>query len=182
MNTIFCDFCQFSVKNLAFFSKINAMITFSAKLPFVCLKNGDFCGKFFCHFFLNCNIGPWFHCKCKEAHLELVDSDRQGGPAELLAKHGHHSGERRRGLLETLSSNFKFQLIFVCPPGSDFSFDYSAENKIPRNFPRISWEKDSKLQFKNFDFCQQFWGKKFCGILRGKNVRINPDGQKYPCY
>jgi hypothetical protein len=35
MITIFCDFCLFSAKKLAFFSKTNVMITFSAKLPFI---------------------------------------------------------------------------------------------------------------------------------------------------
>jgi hypothetical protein len=35
MITIFCEFCPFSAKKLAFFSKTNVMITFSAKLPFV---------------------------------------------------------------------------------------------------------------------------------------------------
>jgi hypothetical protein len=31
MITIFCDFCQFSAKNLAFFAKSNVMITIFAK-------------------------------------------------------------------------------------------------------------------------------------------------------
>jgi hypothetical protein len=31
MITIFCDFCQFSAKKLAFFLKTNVMITISAK-------------------------------------------------------------------------------------------------------------------------------------------------------
>jgi hypothetical protein len=31
----FCDFSQFSAKNLAFFSKTDVMITFSAKLRFI---------------------------------------------------------------------------------------------------------------------------------------------------
>jgi hypothetical protein len=35
------------------------MITFSAKLPFVWVKNADFFAKFFCEFFKNHNIGPW---------------------------------------------------------------------------------------------------------------------------
>jgi hypothetical protein len=35
MITIFCNFCQFSAKKLAFFSKTNAMIKFSQKLAVV---------------------------------------------------------------------------------------------------------------------------------------------------
>jgi hypothetical protein len=35
MITIFCNFCQFSAKKLAFFSKTNAIIKFSPKLAVV---------------------------------------------------------------------------------------------------------------------------------------------------
>jgi hypothetical protein len=35
MITIFCDFCQFSAKKLAFFSKTNVMIKFLQKLAVV---------------------------------------------------------------------------------------------------------------------------------------------------
>jgi hypothetical protein len=47
MITIFCDFCPFSAKKLAFFSKTNVTITFYAKLPFVRVKNGDFIRQIF---------------------------------------------------------------------------------------------------------------------------------------
>jgi hypothetical protein len=47
MITIFCDFCQFSAKKLAFFSIIIVMITFPAKLPFIGVKNVLFFRQFF---------------------------------------------------------------------------------------------------------------------------------------
>jgi hypothetical protein len=50
---------------LAFFSKANVMITFSAKLPCVWVENANFFGKFFCEFFFeNHNICPWSPCHC----------------------------------------------------------------------------------------------------------------------
>jgi hypothetical protein len=39
MITIFCDFCQFSAKKLAFSSKTNVMIKFFLKLAVVLAKN-----------------------------------------------------------------------------------------------------------------------------------------------
>jgi hypothetical protein len=48
MITIFCDFCQFSAKKLAFFSKTNVIITiFAKKLAVVGAKNANFFAKFF---------------------------------------------------------------------------------------------------------------------------------------
>jgi hypothetical protein len=47
MITIFCDFCQFSAKILAFFSKTNAMIKFLQKVAAVWTKNANIFCKFF---------------------------------------------------------------------------------------------------------------------------------------
>jgi hypothetical protein len=43
MITIFCDFCQFSAKKLAFFSKTNVMIKIFQKLDAVLAKNVNVC-------------------------------------------------------------------------------------------------------------------------------------------
>jgi hypothetical protein len=40
--TIFCDFCQFSVKKLAFFSKTNVMIKIFAYFSFVLRQKRQF--------------------------------------------------------------------------------------------------------------------------------------------
>jgi hypothetical protein len=45
--TIFCDFCQFPAKKLAFFSKTNVMIKFSQKLAVARAKNANIFAKFF---------------------------------------------------------------------------------------------------------------------------------------
>jgi hypothetical protein len=42
MITIFCDFCQFSAKKLAFFSKTNLMINFFSKFGFVLSQKRQF--------------------------------------------------------------------------------------------------------------------------------------------
>jgi hypothetical protein len=48
MITIFCDFCQFSAKKLAFFSKTNVMITIFAKTSrSLSKKNANFFANFF---------------------------------------------------------------------------------------------------------------------------------------
>jgi hypothetical protein len=48
MMTIFCDFCQFSAKKLAFFSKTNVMITIFAKTSIsLSKKNAKIFAKFF---------------------------------------------------------------------------------------------------------------------------------------
>jgi hypothetical protein len=47
MITIFCDFRQFSVKKLAFFSKTNVMINFFQKLALFRVKNAKLFVKFF---------------------------------------------------------------------------------------------------------------------------------------
>jgi hypothetical protein len=47
MITIFCDFCHFSAKKLAFFSKINVMITIFAKTSSSLCKNANIFAKFF---------------------------------------------------------------------------------------------------------------------------------------
>jgi hypothetical protein len=46
MITIFFDFCQFSAKKLAFFSKTNVMIKFLHNLALIRVKNGNFYAKF----------------------------------------------------------------------------------------------------------------------------------------
>jgi hypothetical protein len=47
MITIFCDFCQFLAKKLAFFSKTNVMIKFLHNLALFRVKNGNFFAEFF---------------------------------------------------------------------------------------------------------------------------------------
>jgi hypothetical protein len=47
MITIFCDFCQFSAKKLAFFSKTNVMIKFLNNLALFWVKNANFFAEFF---------------------------------------------------------------------------------------------------------------------------------------
>jgi hypothetical protein len=47
MITIFCDFCQISVKKLAFFSKTNVMITIFAKTSFVLSQKRQYFAEFF---------------------------------------------------------------------------------------------------------------------------------------
>jgi hypothetical protein len=47
MITIFCDFCQFSAKKLAFSQKNNAMMKFLQKLVVVRAKNANFLRKYF---------------------------------------------------------------------------------------------------------------------------------------
>jgi hypothetical protein len=47
MITIFCDFCQFSAKKMAFFSKTNVMINFFQNLALFRVKNANFSAKFF---------------------------------------------------------------------------------------------------------------------------------------
>jgi hypothetical protein len=46
MIKFFCDFCQFSVKKLAFFSKTNVMINFFSKSGFVLSQKTPFFAKF----------------------------------------------------------------------------------------------------------------------------------------
>jgi hypothetical protein len=46
MITIFCDFCQFSAKKLAFFSKTNFMITIFLAVPSLS-KNANILAKYF---------------------------------------------------------------------------------------------------------------------------------------
>jgi hypothetical protein len=58
MITIFSDFCQFSAKKLAFFSKTNVMIICFQNLALFWVKNANFFAKFFGEIFLNHNIGP----------------------------------------------------------------------------------------------------------------------------
>jgi hypothetical protein len=53
MITIFCDFCQFSAKKLAFFSKTNVMIKFWQKLAEVWAKTSNIFAKFFVENILN---------------------------------------------------------------------------------------------------------------------------------
>jgi hypothetical protein len=50
-------FCQYSAKN-GVSSKTNIMITFSANLPFVWVKNADFLANFSQKKIKNHNIGP----------------------------------------------------------------------------------------------------------------------------
>jgi hypothetical protein len=60
MLTIFCDFCQFSAKKLAFFSKTNVMINFFSKFGFVLSQKRQFFRQIFRRkYFKNHNIGPW---------------------------------------------------------------------------------------------------------------------------
>jgi hypothetical protein len=47
MITIFSDFCLFSAKKLAFFSKTNVMINFFSKFGFVLSQKRQFFAKFF---------------------------------------------------------------------------------------------------------------------------------------
>jgi hypothetical protein len=47
MLTIFCDFCQFSAEELAFFSSANVMVKFLQKLAVVRAKNASIFAKFF---------------------------------------------------------------------------------------------------------------------------------------
>jgi hypothetical protein len=47
MITIFCDFWQFWVKKMPFFSKTNVMITIFAKTSSSLSKNANFFAKFF---------------------------------------------------------------------------------------------------------------------------------------
>jgi hypothetical protein len=47
MVTIFCNFCQFSAKKLAFFSKTNVMITIFAKTSSCLSKKANIFAKFF---------------------------------------------------------------------------------------------------------------------------------------
>jgi hypothetical protein len=59
MITIFCDFCQFSAKKLAFFSKTNVMTTIFQKLAVAFAKNSNIFANFFGENILkNHNIGP----------------------------------------------------------------------------------------------------------------------------
>jgi hypothetical protein len=59
MITIFCDFCQFSAKKLAFFSKTNVMITIFAKTSSSLSKKRQLFRKIFWRkYFKNHNIGP----------------------------------------------------------------------------------------------------------------------------
>jgi hypothetical protein len=80
MITIFCDFCQFSSKKLAFFLKNQFYDQFFQKLAVVGVKNANFFAKFLgdkIH-----NIGP------RSYHVELpsdfdgwiVDGERQAEP------------------------------------------------------------------------------------------------------
>jgi Na+/melibiose symporter-like transporter len=48
MITIFCDFCQFWAKKLAFFSKTNVMIKILHNLALFIVKNANFFASFFC--------------------------------------------------------------------------------------------------------------------------------------
>jgi hypothetical protein len=57
MITIFCDFCQFSAKKLAFFSKTNDMITIFAKSSSSLSEKRQYFLQYFGEIFLN-NIGP----------------------------------------------------------------------------------------------------------------------------
>jgi hypothetical protein len=47
MAIIFCDFCQFWAKKMAFFSKANLMIKFLHKLAVARAKTADFFANFF---------------------------------------------------------------------------------------------------------------------------------------
>jgi hypothetical protein len=47
MITIFCDFCQFSAKKLAFFSRTNVMIKILHNLALFWVKNANFFAKIF---------------------------------------------------------------------------------------------------------------------------------------
>jgi hypothetical protein len=47
MITIFCDFCQFSAKKLAFFLKTNVLIKFLQKSSSSLSKNANIFAKFF---------------------------------------------------------------------------------------------------------------------------------------
>jgi hypothetical protein len=59
MITIFCDFCQFSAKKMALFSKTNVMIKFLHNLALFSVKM-SFLADFFRRKYLkNHNIGPW---------------------------------------------------------------------------------------------------------------------------
>jgi hypothetical protein len=45
--TIFCDFCLFSAKKMAFLSKTNVMIKLLHNLALIGVKNGNFFAEFF---------------------------------------------------------------------------------------------------------------------------------------
>jgi hypothetical protein len=55
MITIFCDFCQYSAKQLALFSKTNVMITFKKCYDHILAKSSSSLSKkrhYVCHFFV----------------------------------------------------------------------------------------------------------------------------------
>jgi hypothetical protein len=80
--TIIGDFCQFPAKKMAFFSKTNVMITFSAKLPFILGKNAYFFAKFFCeNIFKNHNIGPGWK---KKKFQEKEEEEEEGSNANAV--------------------------------------------------------------------------------------------------
>jgi hypothetical protein len=59
MITIFCDFCPFSAKKLAFFSKTKVMINILHNLAFLSQKRQYFRQKIRQKYLKNHNIGPW---------------------------------------------------------------------------------------------------------------------------
>jgi hypothetical protein len=63
MITIFGDFCQFSAKKMALFSKTDVMLNILHNLALFWVTNGIFFAEFFGeNIFKNHNIGPWSHC------------------------------------------------------------------------------------------------------------------------
>jgi hypothetical protein len=73
MITIFCDFCQFSAKKLAFFSKTNVMIKILHNLALFWVKNANFFADFFRRkYFKNRNICPGL------ADFSLVQRTKMG--------------------------------------------------------------------------------------------------------
>jgi hypothetical protein len=80
MITIFCDFCLFSAKKLAFFSKTIVMITIFPKTSSSLIKKLQFFRQIFRRkYFKNHNIGPW------------LDSNPDQSDATTTALHCHRA-------------------------------------------------------------------------------------------
>jgi hypothetical protein len=106
--TIFCDFCQFSTNNLAFFSKANATITFSAKLLFVWVKNANVFAKLFGEiFFENHNIGPRFRKKLKHVQQSQTVRPLSGPRQRSCRKQFPRICERLRNRLSNKTADAK---------------------------------------------------------------------------
>jgi hypothetical protein len=92
MITIFCDFCQFSAKKLAFFLTANVMIKFMRKLALSRVKNANFFAIFLANNFQNHNIGPWkpetvfFRCSCRILAFTPSITSRPGGDTEAVGR------------------------------------------------------------------------------------------------